>query len=48
VIVFDTAEDVKVVSVERISEPEGEEGDMPPEASADGAPDTPPDSPSEE
>ncbi|WP_244557501.1 DNA gyrase subunit A [Devosia lucknowensis] len=29
VIVFDTAEDEKVVSVERISEPEGEEGDLP-------------------
>ncbi|WP_338723890.1 DNA gyrase subunit A [Devosia sp. XK-2] len=42
VIVFDTAEDEKVVSVERISEPEAEEGDLPPEASAGGAPDTPP------
>jgi DNA gyrase subunit A len=44
VIVFDTAEDEKVVSVERISEPEAEEGDLPPEASAGGAPDTPPES----
>ena len=43
VIVFDTAEDEKVVSVERISEPEAEEDDLPPEASADGAPETPPD-----
>src|SRR5690606_19516387 len=34
VIVFDTAEDEKVVSVERISEPEGEEGEAP-EAPAD-------------
>jgi DNA gyrase subunit A len=41
VIVFDTAEDEKVVSVERISEPEAEEGELPPEASADGAPDEP-------
>ncbi len=44
VIVFDTAEDEKVVSVERISEPEAEEDDLPPDASADGAPETPPDS----
>jgi len=29
--------------VERISEPEAEEDDLPPEASADGAPETPPD-----
>ncbi|WP_328768272.1 DNA gyrase subunit A [Devosia sediminis] len=38
VIVFDTAEDEKVVSVERISEPEGEEGNLPeaPEAAPDG------------
>ncbi|AVF05242.1 MAG: DNA gyrase subunit A [Devosia indica] len=43
VIVFDTAEDEKVVSVERISEPEAEEDDLPPDASADGAPETPPD-----
>ena len=43
VIVFDTAEDEKVVSVERISEPEAEEDDLPPEASADGVPETPPD-----
>ncbi|MEQ8594123.1 MAG: DNA gyrase subunit A [Parvibaculum sp.] len=43
VIVFDTAEDEKVVSVERISEPEAEEDDLPPEASADAAPETPPD-----
>ncbi|MEQ9637397.1 MAG: DNA gyrase subunit A [Devosia marina] len=42
VIVFDTAEDEKVVSVERISEPEADEDDLPPEASADGTPDTPP------
>ncbi|MVS98287.1 DNA gyrase subunit A [Devosia marina] len=42
VIVFDTAEDEKVVSVERISEPEADEDDLPPEASADGPPDTPP------
>lgn len=42
VIVFDTAEDEKVVSVERISEPEADEDDLPPEASADGVPDTPP------
>ena len=42
VIVFDTAEDEKVVSVERISEPEAEEGEEPPEASADGTPETPP------
>lgn len=37
VIVFDTAEGEKVVSVERISEPEAEEGDdtAPPEASAE-------------
>jgi DNA gyrase subunit A len=42
VIVFDTAEDEKVVSVERISEPEGEEGDLPE------APETPPESSSEE
>jgi len=41
VIVFDTAEDEKVVSVERISEPEAEEGEEPPEASADGTPETP-------
>ncbi|KRA99404.1 DNA gyrase subunit A [Devosia sp. Root685] len=37
VIVFDTAEDEKVVSVERISEPEGEEG----EGDAPEAPETP-------
>ncbi|MCP1208894.1 DNA gyrase subunit A [Devosia subaequoris] len=43
VIVFDTAADEKVVSVERISEPEADEDDLPPEASADGAPGTPPD-----
>ena len=43
VIVFDTAEDEKVVSVERISEPEADEDDLLPEASADGAPETPPD-----
>ncbi len=42
VIVFDTAEDEKVVSVERISEPEADEDDLPPEVSADGTPDTPP------
>ena len=42
VIVFDTAEDEKVVSVERISEPEADEDDLPPEASADGTPETPP------
>ena len=43
VIVFDTAEDEKVVSVERISEPEADEDDLPPEASADETPGTPPD-----
>ncbi|WP_240549756.1 DNA gyrase subunit A [Devosia salina] len=48
VIVFDTAEDEKVVSVERISEPEEEEGELPPEASAGDPPGTPPDEPSEE
>jgi DNA gyrase subunit A len=40
VIVFDTAEDEKVVSVERISEPEGEEGDDG-EAAAPEAPEGP-------
>ncbi|UYO00097.1 MAG: DNA gyrase subunit A [Devosia sp.] len=45
VIVFDTAEDEKVVSVERISEPEGEEGDEP---DAPEAPDAPPESPATE
>ena len=41
VIVFDTAEDEKVVSVERISEPEGEEpGEIEPEGGEPIAPTT--------
>jgi DNA gyrase, A subunit len=51
VIVFDTAEDEKVVSVERISEPEGEEGESPAAPEASGTPDAPeagPEAPTEE
>jgi DNA gyrase subunit A len=42
VTIFDTAEDEKVVSVERISEPEAEEGELPE------APEAPPEGPAEE